>query len=690
MLAWKLEMQQFQLDQLTMRHELKFLKLLGETPRDRQSARSSIALAHSLHSRQFSRGTVFRAGDILFQTERELHTIPDGIQRMTLRSASGSKEIAVRNEVDVAPFYPFTINGEVGSSLEIEFVHPLPTAVSLSFWIELVNRRKLERSRIPANYPAFVPSAKVEWKYAMDSGAGAVDWLPLQLEVDETHGLHQSGGVRWQIPEAHPVKRISVSMASGIYDEVPQIQQIRCNVVAVVQGQALSWCETFASSGESSLQLYVHHALYEDETTLVIVQMSSDDGTWVDWHPCSEWPDTPEQVYRLIRQSNGVCIQFGDGTSGAIPPAGESRIRVIAISSAWPNQARIATGTGISRQTLKLPMLPMIAEQLKIQIGWISREANQPIWQDWARVYDFDSSLPDSLHYMIDEQEGVIHFSDGIQGAVPPYATFPNIRIIQYTHGGGEIGNMKEGQIRTIDREGDNPPLSIHQFRPATGGAEPESLSVAVRRMQKRILEPVCGVTAEDLEQLVKSIPGLSLARVKVLPGYRQGLANYPAEQAFGHTSVVIVPFQRANQLLPEPSLGMIQTVNHHLEPYRLLTTRFHVIAPQYVKVSVRIAVVINPRFEQREKKVLEALNRMFQIYDQEDGMGGWNFGKSVYKADIFDAIHRVPGVLYVQDVWLMADGKDVTREEGGDIRIPPHGLAISGQHEIDIISSQR
>ena len=70
--------------------------------------------------------------------------------------------------------------------------------------------------------------------------------------------------------------------------------------------------------------------------------------------------------------------------------------------------------------------------------------------------------------------------------------------------------------------------------------------------------------------------------------------------------------------------------------------------------------------------------------------MSGWNFGKPVYKADVFDAIHRVPGVLYVQDVWLMADGKDVTREEGGDIRIPPHGLAISGQHEIDIISSQR
>jgi len=35
-----------------------------------------------------------------------------------------------------------------------------------------------------------------------------------------------------------------------------------------------------------------------------------------------------------------------------------------------------------------------------------------------------------------------------------------------------------------------------------------------------------------------------------------------------------------------------------------------------------------------------------------------------------------------------MAEGKNARLEESGDIRIPPNGLAISGEHDIEFVIS--
>src|SRR5690606_16753898 len=138
---------------------------------------------------------------------------------------------------------------------------------------------------------------------------------------------------------------------------------------------------------------------------------------------------------------------------------------------------------------------------------------------------------------------------------------------------------------------------------------------------------------------------------------------------------------------LPKPSAGMMQTVLTHLEPYRLLTTKLYIIPPEYIKVTVRAIVVVDPRYEGRETDVKQVLEEWLQPYG-DDSLSGWEFGRPIYKSDVYDIIHRVPGIQYIQDVWLMAEGKDVYHEEGGDIRIPPNGLVISGDHDIEFIPS--
>jgi len=687
MLAWHLEVQQYRLDRLTPNHERKFLKLLGDRPRDRQPSRSSVVFEGVDRFRFVPAGTVLRAGDVPFETDRELTLAPSAGARIAVSTPSGAWDVTDGGEAEYAPFYPFGPEGEVGGRMTIRFPEPLPAGAPFALWVELDEERSVPAPlRIPSRYAAFVPSAVVSWSYWDEAEGGA--WLPLPLDVDDTYGFHQSGTIRFALPA--PSRRLSASLVSGAYELVPRIRKLLWNEAAVTQGETHAVSERFDSAGEPGLVVRPRHALFADG--FVQVQIRTEDGGWEDWEEVENWPDgairpaPAPRTFRLERTAEGVAVVFGDGASGAIPPAGEGRIRTIAVSPELYGRERIGAGTGISGQLAPLPLAPALPDRLELQVGWPGDDSERLVWRDWTRVDDFDRSSPDSRHYIFDDERGEVRFSDGTRGAVPPLSPVPNVRIVGLRVGGGSGGNIKEGQIRAADRL-TVPGLRIANIRPAEGGAEPESTGEAIRRVRLAVLQPDCGVTSEDMERIVRSIPGLRVARVKAIPGFRPGFVDFPKERAFGHISVVVVPYGRGTT--PRPGDSVVRTVRNHLEPYRLLGTKLHVVPPEYVTVTVRAVVVVDPRYESREPLVREALLRLLRPFgDGEGAGGGWEFGRPVYKADVYDAIHRVPGVVYIQDVWLTADGKDVFKEEGGDVRIPPHALVVSGPHEIECLSS--
>jgi len=674
-LAWHLEVQQYRLDRLTANHERKFLKLLGEAPRDRAPARSSVVFSGAAAALKLPEGTVLQAGETPYETERPLTVVPEGGVRLSVTTASGSREVSAGDENGHAPFYPFGHDGEVGARLTIRAPEPLPANEPLSMWFELSFDGGIEARRIPPNEAAFVPSGTVEWAYWAEAEDGTASWLPLAVELDETYAFHQSGAIRFSLPS--PARRLSVRMTGGAYDRVPRVRKLYINETSVAQGYTHAVVETFDGAGEPGLALRPKHALFASGVVQAQVRT---EGGWLDWPEVDAWPDGPLPAFRTSRDDDGaVAVTFGDGVFGAIPPEGPGAIRLIAVSPELYGRDAFGVGTGVSGQKIELPIGPALPDRLLVQVGWVPDGASAPVWRDWRRVPDFDRSRPESRHYTLDDATGELRFSDGERGAVPPAASFPNIRVLSLRVGGGAIGNVKEGQIRAAEAPAIAEAVRIENVRPAEGGAEPETTGEALRRVQRGVLTPDCGVTEADIERLVHSIPGIAVSRVRAIPGFRPGLRDYPAERTLGDVTVVIEP--RSVRPAAKPSAGFLQTARNYLEPYRLLTTKFHVVPPEYVKVAVRAIVLVDPRFDAKERRVHEAIDRLF---------GRWDFGRSVYKGDVYDAIHSVPGVVYIQDVWLMADGKDVFKEEGGDVRIPPNGLVVGGAHEIEFLSSQR
>lgn len=680
MLAWHIEMQQFQLDRLTINHESKFLRLLGEAPRDRVPSTTSVSFSNAPHPLVIPYGTLLRVGDLPFETIRSVTVLPDSEQHVSVHTSEGVMVLGDDMTSGRVMFFPFGEGGEVGASMNITLQTPLPHSMLLSLWIELADQDPDQR--IPARYKHFTPSGKVEWSYwheqeGVDGKSGG--WMPVLLERDETYGLHQSGPILFEIPpDAGEVHQLRAVLVEGEYNDPPRIRRLVWNEVFAKQGQTLCIEECFdgleeeafpsqtRSSDQRSMEL--GHALFQQGE--LAVQFKQADG----------WMDVTAENYEVRITTDRVIVTF---PAHVQLPRGKKSIRVIATSRAFSDSIYMGIGTGISGQKCQLPVQPILPDWLGIQVGWLAEDQRTIWWHDWERVRDFDESTAESLHFVIDEEEGVIRFSDGVHGVAPPTAPLPNIRIISYRVGTGSAGNVKEDTIHEMDYY--NYPLHVTNLYPAYGGEEAETIKEAMHRTKLSVIESKCGITADDIEKRVMEIPGLRIVRVKAIPGYHPLTKNYPEERAVGHISLVIVPFSR--KPLPRPSEGMIQTVRTHLEPYRLLTTTLHVIPPEYIKVTVRAIIVVHPRYEGREQDVRQILSNWLQPYG-DDATVGWDFGRPIYKSDVYDILHRVPGVQYIQDVWLMAEGRDVHHEEGGDIRIPPNGLVISGEHDIEFFIS--
>ncbi|MFD2114160.1 putative baseplate assembly protein [Paenibacillus yanchengensis] len=732
MLAWHVEMQQYQLNRISDSHDRKFLRLLGEMPRDVQPASTSVSISKSPYPMYIPYGTLLWVRDLPFETIRPFTALPDFQQRITLRSNNGVQLIEEDMASGRTVIYPFGETATRGASVTLTLEKALPPSLPLSLWMELDGQEPLHR--IPARYRQFTPSGQIEWSYwhtftaedrrgksetlegeqgqelADEQGnnqgneltnrqelvsqqeqasqkqqvsesqqeqdmAAIGEWRLLPLERDETYSLHQSGPILFSIPkDAVQVKEIKATLIDGYYNDPPRIRRLIWNEVFARQGQTLCISVCFdgktSADGEEPLIVLEHGLFLQSELT---VQFETEAG----------WIDQPTSDYMVNFTDELVSLQFQEGVQ---LPVGALSIRVIASSSSFANKRLLGTGTGISGQQYMLPVQPLLADTLQLQVGNWHAERQEMVWQDWERVFDFDESYEDSLHYVIDQEAGVIRFSDSVYGAVPPRTVQPNIRIINYRIGTGAAGNVMADTIHELDYF--NIPLQVTNLFPAYGGTEAETVQDALERAKGAMMQPKCAVTVADIEQRVWEIPGLRLVRVKAISGFNPKWQQ-ASKVAAGHIAIVVVPYSKEAE--PHPSEGVIRTIKTHLEPYRLLTTTMHIIAPAYIKVTIRAILVVHPRYEGREEEVRQMLSEWLQPYNSTINSNrqleqGWSFGKSVHKSDVFNQLHQVAGVQYIQDLWLISEGSQAYTDEGGDIHIPPNGLVVSGVHDIEFI----
>jgi hypothetical protein len=171
-------------------------------------------------------------------------------------------------------------------------------------------------------------------------------------------------------------------------------------------------------------------------------------------------------------------------------------------------------------------------------------------------------------------------------------------------------------------------------------------------------------ITNSDFESYA-----LKASKGKVTRVYCRARRNYEdvshiGKDVLGHVSLMIIPAEAPYNVLKDQIKNMI--VND-LEPRLLLTTRLHVVAANYVPISVEMKLKIAEDY--RPQNVADAVcNKLAVFFDPVKGdkdEQGWKPGQNIYLSDIYSLLDRVPGVDYVESLSVIKENDKLSSGKG-------------------------
>jgi hypothetical protein len=282
----------------------------------------------------------------------------------------------------------------------------------------------------------------------------------------------------------------------------------------------------------------------------------------------------------------------------------------------------------------------------------------------WAEVDDLLESDSRSRHYALDHALGEVTFGNGDMGMIPPIGN-ANIKA-RYTWGGGVAGNVSAGEINIlkevlagIDR--------VANCQPAQGGSDTEMISSALERGPHLIRHRNRAVTKEDYERLTRESSSY-VARTKCIATSANVL------------NIIVIP--NGTEDRPTPSQGLLESVKKYLLERSLCSVSpesLRVVAPTYkdIRISVEIYPTSIDLAVPLSREVVKRLNHYLHPLTGGPYGRGWDFGRSIYRSDLYSMLEGISGVDHV--------GSLTINESDCDLELGRLEMACSGNHNVRI-----
>lgn len=312
----------------------------------------------------------------------------------------------------------------------------------------------------------------------------------------------------------------------------------------------------------------------------------------------------------------------------------------------------IGQSDGSADQLVQLPLSAVDAKSFALQAEESGRG-----YVDWQPIEDLALSGRDDAVFVLDSEAGTVRFGNGIHGRIPEAGR--RLRVAQMRAGGGSIGNLAAGTLKTIegkrlDGNAITRKLKAVQGIATDGGADAETLAEAERRIPARLRHRNRAVTADDYHALVAETPGANIGRVEVLPRFmpRQRRQNVP-----GVVSVMVLPrkddIEAPN---PRPDQPTIEKVHAYLSARRPVATELYVIGCEYISIAVSVGISVRAGFGQDQVNydVQQALQHYLWCLAPHGPQGeGWPLGRPVKDRELEVVVAQVKGVNTVTSVNL-------------------------------------
>jgi hypothetical protein len=730
LLAWIAEMDIYELNQISDRERLKFLKLVDVVPKGPLPAQATMCVTLDNGApMSLPAGVEFTGNDATlvatrFRTREALTLAPGTLDILQFKNANGFQDLtpAWRRHTTMSTFGPAP---QPGMEFYLGLSTSLPVDTPVQFFFTFADSRSVcgERRRIvqelcslekdcrpqrnpceqgasnrdcpekdAEEIPAPAPEAcrplrhygvRTVWEFLSADTSKWVALDPAKKEVeDHTRAFTLDGSVVFKLPESKAMEQRIIGAApgslyylrcrfeAGAYDAAPLLEDIAFNGFAVTQS---------VPSGKSFTIAPGAHITYA--------------------HGEPKPNDVTSLTMTLDGQQRIVELAFGGD------PAGSPSFLVYEFRA--PSDATagllniegvfLGFGSGFPNQQFTLPGAPVEPSSLRLY----TLEKNQ--WHPWHLRRDFDASTSKDFHAVLDATAGTVTFGTGEKGRVPPEihtsdaVPFEQCLVFaKYESTRAEAGNLSRGAINQLADSPHNralfsdPDLKLGRLNDvkkrltvitnplvATGGAAAETLAHASGRADLLIQNSDRAVTLKDYERLALQTPGTHIARVSARANLHP---SFPCFKAPGMVMVIVLPFLPQDRPMPSP--GLLQAVAAYLRRRRIIGTRIEVVAPIYLDVSVQAEVQALPGINKinLQAAVMAALNQFLDpLHGGPDG-SGWPFGRDVYRSEIMRVIDEVPGVDYVASLALI--GKD-GQSQCGNICLGPTWLVAAGNHQI-------
>ncbi len=334
--AWLTDMLLYRLGRVPEQNYLKFLELLGielqpATPAvvditfpvlDNSPESTVIVPMHTQVSAPADDG----GSPVIFETDRALVALKSRLLSVQAFSGYDYTDLsALNSEPTEKGFFPFGELADPGTALLLGFdsANPLPQVdLDLAFYaVDLPGTTAYYSCDLPAT--PFFPPATIAWEYWTGR-----DWAPLSRVKDDTRALTRSGHIILQLPSKNRLQPASIGtvseqrywlrgrVASGLYEQPPQLQAIRTNTVSATQAETRKDESLGGSNGQPGQSFSVENTPVLADT--LRLEVDEGDGFQV-WTEVEDFfSSKPDDTHYTLNRTTGT-ITFGDGLHGRIP-----------------------------------------------------------------------------------------------------------------------------------------------------------------------------------------------------------------------------------------------------------------------------------------------------------------------------------------------------------------------------------
>ena len=355
-------------------------------------------------------------------------------------------------------------------------------------------------------------------------------------------------------------------------------------------------------------------------------------------------------------RNNSFTLTFDRRIFGYEPSRVKDSIKVVMYNEEVMRQYHVGHVLGYDDQEIEIPFAHIVPESFSL-IAKRTDDSGEEFF-DFVRPGKKDD---DALTYHLLENEGRIVIEDA-GDFIGAELYIGGLAVTEGPKGNVRAGNRFKSNITGYNGLFYNP-------APGTGGVFREKLEDVATRFREDVYTPYTCVTEKDYENATVNTPGLCIKKVRAVMDELENLV---------HISVM----PGTDGKFPDLSEEYRRAISKTLSDRRLITTRFVILSPVYVAVSVRTTVYVKRHFsdcrEQVEKRICDIIN-----YPESEK----NFGDPLTFEEVYSGIEELDCVEYVYELFMRPENLKAAALRESNIYPGENCLLYPGRISLEIIT---